>query len=806
MHNADVASDLLLSLRDTQESERKIEHVPWAEWRKAGSPGPGFGMMGHLNTSSNAPAGPYSRPPGNRMVGKPSVAGESRYNQERQTQPPPWIDDVDMANVWYSPFEPVWPFGPPSYTRPREWNFPVGYNLNFIQNRMEMMGMLRGMRDSWGVLSTVIETRKDQLLRLPWTIQRRDKPRASSTGVETARKFFRRPDGKLSYNQWTHKLLDDLFVIDAPCVYMDRAMGGTLKHAEVLDGSFIFPLIDDAGRRPSSTWEQTSDGVIYEQRQPAFQQIVYGLPMLNLSEDELLYAMMRPRPDFPVFGYSPVQQIMTEATEAIRKTFYQLEFWRAGSIPELIITVPENWTPRQIASFQAHFDALLSGQLSLKSKVRFVPGGMKPFDIKNADGNSLWSERDEILIRLACYAFSVSPTPFIKQTNRATAQNAQQTSQEEGLYPLMSWWKDDIMDVLIQDYLGMPDVEFMFLPRPEVDLLKQAQIHQIKINTGEMTRDEARAENGEEPYGDGLGSVPTVSMGAAVMPLESIISGDALVPGAPAPPPSKNVTTPRPTPQNVAVRGSSRGRNTSPQPPMKPTSVHKVDNTVDTKPTPEQKQYGNYRKRHFNVHGLSISIENEKGSTRQHKDAFGVEHETEMTAAYGYIRGTIGADGAQMDVYVGKKPGRDFVYVIDQDKYTDGKDSGFDEHKVMMGFKTLDKALQIYLESHYDDLGHERLAAVTFMSIGEFKKWLAEGDLNKPAAESGYGHVIARRGVNGGITSLGKAFVDALIKGDTISSATGLTWYDQTTATPRKRKRKKKKRSRGTQWLQLNAI
>ena len=141
---------------------------------------------------------------------------------------------------------------------------------------------------------------------------------------------------------------------------MDRDLGGKLRNAQVLDGATIFPLIDDSGRRPDSIVDVSPDGVVYERRQPAFQQIIYGLPMINLSEDELIYGMMRPRPELPMFGYSQVEQILVEATEAIRKTFYQLEFWRAGSMPELIVTVPDNWTPRQIATFQAHFDAVLS--------------------------------------------------------------------------------------------------------------------------------------------------------------------------------------------------------------------------------------------------------------------------------------------------------------------------------------------------------------------------------------------------------------------------------------------------------------
>ena len=68
--------------------------------------------------------------------------------------------------------------------------------------------------------------------------------------------------------------------------------------------------------------------------------------------------------------------------------------------------------------------------------------------------------------------------------------------------------------------------------------------------------------------------------------------------------------------------------------------------------------------------------------------------------------------------------------------------------------------------------------------------------MKRPISEQGYGHVIARRGVGGGIA-----------KGDTISQSTGLLSYDQTTAVPR-RKRKKTKRQRGLsgpRWLALSA-
>ena len=836
--------DFLAALREVQESAG-LRPGPGslAEWREekrltkatdaygvGGHFAPGFGLMGgHLNTSSRAPYGPPNRPSGNNAVGLKQTPqqfgvpsgtsfsqGRSKYDSARPVQPPPWIDDVNMASIWYSPMEPIWPFGPPYYNVPREWNFPVGYNINYVPQRLELMGMLRGMRQSWGVLATIIETRKDQLLTVPWTIQVRNKPRATSKGVDEIRSFFRRPDGKLSYSQWSRKLLDDLFVVDAPTLYMDRDLGGHLRNAQVLDGGTIFPLIDDSGRRPDTIYDVGADGIVYEHRQPAFQQIIYGLPMINLSEDELIYAMMRPRPELPVFGYSPVEQILTEATEAIRKTFYQIEFWRSGSMPELIITVPDQWTPRQIAGFQAHFDALLSGQLTLKSKVRFVPGGMKPFDIKNASGESLWSQRDELLVRLACYAFSVSPTPFVKQMNRATANAAQMVAEQEGLYPLMSYWKDDIMDTIIQEKFGYDDIEFTYLPRPEADQTKQATIHQIRLHDGAMTINEVREEMGFEPVDDG--NYNLIYTGASVMRLDQVIAGDAVMPGAPAP-----EGAPRPAPPSGAarapIRGPSRPNQASPVPasPIHKTmegisgsgtlphipihkrlvtekEVRQAAKQAKKNPTGSEKKLGNYPKGHFRLRGLSISVENAKGSKRGEKDENGKDRSVKMPAAYGYINGTMGADDMQVDCYIGKHPESPLVWVIDQDKFSpENRDQGFDEHKVMLGYKVLPKALKDYLKSHYDGLGHERLSAVTQVNYDELKAWLKDGDMKRPIAEQGIGHVVARRGVNGGVN-----------KADTIGQSTGLLWYDQAPK-GRKKRKKRAKPSSGPRWLQLVA-
>lgn len=497
-----------------------------------------------MNTNSRAPAGPRNRrggradvstppwqqqsdsgrlPPDNRSPalrhdpdgsvhtgssrdaagngGLPPYPGEtpwhsvdSQYRSERPNQPPNSIRDVDIDYNWFTPFQPVWPFGPPFVTYPREWDYPVGINLEYISKRQELFSHLRLMSRSNGILRSVIERRKDQFIRIPWTFQLKDKPERKDKRIDELKEFFRKPDGKHTFQQWVYMLLDDKFVTDAATVYRGwRRRDGKPYVLEVIDGASIKPLIDDAGRIPDFP-------------SPAYQQVVKGLPMVNFSEIELIYAPMRPSPALPIYGLSEVEMIMLEATQAIRRCLYQVEFWNSGTIPDVWANTPNDWTPKQVAMFQALHDSLYAGNMSQKSRVRFMPGDVQPTPIKGSAGELLKSEYDEWLARIICFTFAVSPQPFVREVNRSTAETSKEAAEEEGLHPLMVWWKDSFMDRLILEDFGYDDIEFVWTPKRDTDIAKQAQTLSIYVKAGIMTVNEARDQLGlpEVPEGDTL--------------------------------------------------------------------------------------------------------------------------------------------------------------------------------------------------------------------------------------------------------------------------------------------------------------
>ena len=155
------------------------------------------------------------------------------------------------------------------------------------------------------------------------------------------------------------------------------------------------------------------------------------------------------------------------------------------------------------------------------------------------------------------------------------------------------------------------------------------------------------------------------------------------------------------------------------------TSVH---NDLP-EPTQAQIEAGNYKKGHIKVHGLDIAIESPRGSTRSGKNPDGSDWSHTMSDHYGYIKKTKGADQEQLDVYVGKNPESERVFIVDQ---LNQDNDQFDEHKIMLGYQSLEEAEQAY-KSNFDP--GWKVGPIRSLSKDEFKSWLDNDDTVRPVSE-----------------------------------------------------------------------
>lgn len=122
-------------------------------------------------------------------------------------------------------------------------------------------------------------------------------------------------------------------------------------------------------------------------------------------------------------------------------------------------------------------------------------------------------------------------------------------------------------------------------------------------------------------------------------------------------------------------------------------------------------------------HDIPVAVENPKGTFRRGKN-----WEVTMAADYGYVRGVTGADGDQLDCFLGPNPESNSVYVINQRKVHSPK---FDEHKIGLGFTNADQFTKAFAES-YDDKGLDRIISIHELTVPEFKSWMKSGDLKVP--------------------------------------------------------------------------
>lgn len=118
------------------------------------------------------------------------------------------------------------------------------------------------------------------------------------------------------------------------------------------------------------------------------------------------------------------------------------------------------------------------------------------------------------------------------------------------------------------------------------------------------------------------------------------------------------------------------------------------------------------------LHDLNVAIENVRGSVRQ-----GNGWQVKMPADYGYVSGTNGRDGEEIDCFVGLQHDSEQVFVIAQLDPSTGKP---DEDKVMIGYPDIGAALRDYFGSYTDGAGWKRVGGVHGMSMDDFKQWMAK--------------------------------------------------------------------------------
>lgn len=367
----------------------------------------------------------------------------------------------------------------------RAFDFPNGVNTRTSVRSGEGVTFkdLRGLADGYDLLRLIIETRKDQIESYEWEVIAIDskQTKARAQDIIDVTNFLQQPSLDYDWPTWIRALLDDLLVLDAVTIYPRYNRGGNLISLDLIDAATIKRVLDDTGRTPMAP-------------DPAYQQILKGISAVNYSADELIYWMRNPR-TYKIYGFSPVEQIIMTVNIALRRQLSQLQYYTEGNVPEAIASVPDGWTPDQIAQFQIWWDGLMEGNTASKRHMKFLPvDASKVQMIRQPELKDMY---DEWLARIVCFAFSIPAHPFVKETNRSTAETAAAAAKEEGLVPTLIFLERRINHIL-RKFAGVEGLKFQWKMNNTIDPSTQADIHDKYLKNGSISVDEVREDLGKE--------------------------------------------------------------------------------------------------------------------------------------------------------------------------------------------------------------------------------------------------------------------------------------------------------------------
>lgn len=416
------------------------------------------------------------------------------------------IRDIS-SNYWFGPLQPVSPVAPSSY-RPRQYGYAPGSNLIW-QPRGEQGGItsetLVALSTSWDLLRIVIETQLDRLCARKFEVRAKktakDKTNKdwkqrnlSDPNVQALNRFLAYPDGFHPFPTWLRMWLEDMIVLDASALYLERDTAGKIASVHPLWGGTINRMLTDQGITPPTPYV-------------AYQQVVYGSPACDFTTDDLIY-FMRNEKTYKRYGFSPVEQILLTISIAIRRQTFQLDYYTAGNIPEGLCFLPESVTIEQVKEVQNWFDSIMVGDLARRRRIQFMPGyGEGKPNVVFPKEPLLKDEMDEWLAKVACYCIGVSAQPFLKMMNRASAEQAQETSEAEGQEPFLQSI-ESVLNLLLHK-MGFDDYEVIRQQSNELDVLKAAQADNItvgKIETINETRERRGLDPRPEKEADMLGA------------------------------------------------------------------------------------------------------------------------------------------------------------------------------------------------------------------------------------------------------------------------------------------------------------
>jgi hypothetical protein len=403
-------------------------------------------------------------------------------------QTPPDVEQALVAQgmTSTSPFGPGTPLRPyiGISVPPRVNDYPVGVNIA-VRTRQSWNLMsfdtIKALIDGYDVARMCINHKIDELRSMEPMFVPADghSGAAVDAACDTARAAMEFPDRELPFDGWLNKLMENALRYDTPTLYRRRNLNGDVIGLDVIDGTTIYPYIDERGRKPRPP-------------APAYYQLIHGTVWDHFTSNDLIYQPFRPQSNHP-YGLAPMESLLLTANTDIRFQWHFMQMFTDGSIPGGFVEVPPDISsPDQVAEWQDYWDAMVLGDQAKMHQLLAVPNGTK---VTGTKPDAFDSSFPEYLMARTCAAFGVVPQDLglVKDVNRANGETQVDIQFRVNTLPWVRWIEGIATRYLRYD-LGLPVKMQLDTGRDKEDRLSEAQAWQIYVQSGFASADEARQE------------------------------------------------------------------------------------------------------------------------------------------------------------------------------------------------------------------------------------------------------------------------------------------------------------------------
>ncbi len=335
-----------------------------------------------------------------------------------------------------------------------------------------------------------INIRKSQVSQADWDIVAKDPTRSIDEGLQQEMRDlleFSNPKSE-SFRTMIEQVVEDILVLDAGSIEIERTIGGDPLYLHPVDGGTI---------RVSRLWDGSNPE---EARYFWYPDNFCRAEYLNR---EFIYIMETPRTN-SVMGLSKLETLRLSIDAELEGHSYNARQLR-NPMPDGLLHLGEGVRPEQVNAFKA----FMAAEVYSRGSIAVTGGGKEPSFTKFHDTNrdAQFMEWQTYLIRkiAAVFGMHAGDLGISMDINRSTAEVQDQQTEDRGLRPLLNLLANHLTREFVWDpsFGGQANnLMFKFTKLNLAESLRQAQYYKLALaGMPWASVNKALIEMGKEPLG-----------------------------------------------------------------------------------------------------------------------------------------------------------------------------------------------------------------------------------------------------------------------------------------------------------------